>query len=96
MVSDSGAAARADQLRPLNAPRPIRVLARNGVPTVLIAVAPPHRRERVARVQDVWRVDDEWWRCPVSRCYYRLVLEQGSVRTVYHDLIADAWYEQAY
>jgi len=32
-------------------------------------------RLRVAEVQGVWRIDDEWWReRPVSRLYWRLAL----------------------
>lgn len=93
MVPDSRAQARADQLRPLNQPRPVTIQTEQGRPTVVIE---GERRYRVTQVQDVWRIDDEWWRTPISRRYYRLVLNDGSLRTVYHDLIADAWYEQGY
>jgi hypothetical protein len=48
----------------------------------------------VTAVQEVWRIDDEWWREPISRRYYRLLLEQGSLCTIYHDLLHDSWYEQ--
>ena len=54
------------------------------------------RRRRVARVQDSWRIDDEWWRDPIGRRYYRLVLDDGSLRTVYQDLVDGGWYEQGY
>jgi len=50
----------------------------------------------VTQVRDAWRIDDEWWRNPISRRYYQLVLDNGSLRTVYHDLITDTWYEQGY
>ena len=96
MVPDSGTPARADQLRPLNAPRPVQVLTRDGVPAVLVLAGSPPRRERVARIQDTWRIDDEWWRHPISRCYFQVVLAGGALRTLYHDLIDDAWYEQTY
>lgn len=94
MVPDSGATARADQLRSLNVPRPVRLLlTRDGQPAVLLE---GKRRTRVAAIQEVWRIDDEWWRAPISRLYYQLVLEDGRLGTVYHDLIEDAWYAQAY
>ena len=94
MVPDSGAAARANQLRSLNVPRPIRVLLnQDGHPAVLLDGP---RRARVEAIQDLWRIDDEWWRVPISRLYYRLVLDGGRLRTVYHDLLTDAWYAQAY
>jgi hypothetical protein len=50
---------------------------------------------RVAKVQDRWRIDDEWWReQPLSRMYYVLRLEDETVVTVYHDMVKDRWYEQ--
>ena len=93
MVPDSGATAGADGLRPLNAPRPITVLTRDDRPAILVERG---RRRRVERVQDSWRIDDEWWREPISRRYYRVVLDDGSLRTVYWDLVGGGWYEQGY
>lgn len=93
MVPDPRAKARAEQLRPLNRPQAAVIQTENGLPA---AVVEGTRRHRVTQVQDVRRTDDEWWRNPISRRYYRLVLEDGSLRTVYHDLIVDAWYAQAY
>jgi len=50
----------------------------------------------VARVQDRWRIDDEWWReRPISRLYYTLLLDNGVPLTVYHDLVTDEWFEQS-
>jgi hypothetical protein len=49
----------------------------------------------VLRVQDCWRIDDEWWReRPISRLYFTLRLEDETLATVYHDLIAESWHEQ--
>jgi len=59
-----------------------------------IAVHRQGRRLVVTAIQEVWRIDDEWWREPISRRYYLLLLAQGIVCTIYHDLINDAWYEQ--
>ena len=52
------------------------------------------RRLAVVAIQEVWRIDDEWWREPISRRYYLLLLEHGIVCTIYQDLMNDAWYEQ--
>ncbi|MBX5446014.1 MAG: hypothetical protein IRZ30_12670 [Sphaerobacter sp.] len=93
MVPNPRAETRADQLRPLNRPRPARILTEQGRPAVVIE---GQRRYRVTQVRDAWRIDDEWWRNPISRRYYQLVLDNGSLRTVYHDLITDTWYEQGY
>lgn len=55
------------------------------------------RRARFERVDDVWCVEDEWWReRPISRRYYRLALAGGRVLTLYHDRGGGAWYAQAY
>jgi hypothetical protein len=50
----------------------------------------------VAAVADRWRIDDEWWRNPVSRLYRRLVLADGRVLTVFEDRVAGRWYVQRY
>jgi hypothetical protein len=57
----------------------------------------PGERLRVAEVQDTWRIDDEWWReWPVSRVYWRVVLEDGQALTLYDDLLARRWFRQGY
>ena len=49
----------------------------------------------VSAIQDCWRIDDEWWReHAVSRMYYALLLDDGSLLSVYHDLLANTWHEQ--
>ena len=54
------------------------------------------RRLAVEQVEDVWRIDDEWWREEVSRLYYRLLLEDGRPLVVFRDLVRDLWCEQSY
>jgi hypothetical protein len=52
---------------------------------------------RVEQVTDTWRIDDEWWReRPVSRLYYRVLLEDGGQMTVFHDLASGQWRRQEY
>ena len=85
---------RAD-LRPLNAPSPLRVQADAQGRIVSIWRQGRLTPRTIAAVQDRWRIDDEWWReHPVSRLYLRLLLADDSLLTVYHDLLADRWYEQ--
>ena len=81
--------------RPLNAPVPIAVRAdQRGHPLAVRKPAWPRER-RVASIRDRWRIDEEWWRAePISRLYHELVLEDGTLLTVYHDLVADEWFEQ--
>ena len=67
---------------------------RHGEPVAVRKVGWPRRR-RVLRVQDCWRIDDEWWReAPIARLYYLVQLEGETLLTLYHDLVADAWFEQ--
>jgi hypothetical protein len=48
----------------------------------------------VERVQDRWKIDDEWWReRPISRLYHALLLEDGVVVVAYYDFEAEAWFE---
>jgi hypothetical protein len=76
----------------LNAPRPVRVLTGDGLPVALVE----GERRRAATVEDAWYVDDEWWREPIARRYYRIVLEDGVVRTVYQDRRRGEWFAQGY
>ena len=100
MVASAGATPRPDRLRavktlqPLKQPRPVAVeTGESGEP---VAVVLGGQRLAVAQVQDVWRIDDEWWREEVSRLYYHLLLEDGQVVTVYRDLLKDEWWRQSY
>lgn len=104
MVSHPGTADGADRLRPvngegtrltpLNAPRPLQVeSAPNGEPA---AVVVGRRALRVIEVQDRWRIDDLWWRQPLSRLYFQVLLEDGRVLTIFHDLEAGTWAAQQY
>jgi len=94
MVENSGAAAGAGRFRPLNQPTPIAVEATpQGEPK---AVLWRGVYRRVVAVHDRWRIDDEWWREEISRRYHVVELEGGRRITIFHDLIADAWYAQPY
>jgi hypothetical protein len=48
----------------------------------------------VIAIQESWRIDDEWWRHPLSRLYHRIILEGGGVLTLYRDLTEGIWYAQ--
>jgi hypothetical protein len=54
----------------------------------------PHQ---VERIDEVWRVVDEWWRASsIARTYYRVSLDDGRLVTLFHDEIANGWFEQRY
>ncbi|MGE3797583.1 MAG: hypothetical protein AB7G88_07055 [Thermomicrobiales bacterium] len=92
MVKNPRAPARIDQLRPLNQPQPIRVEVEQNLPVALFGAR--QERQRIVDIHEVWCIDDEWWREPIHRRYYRIELENGSLRTIYSD--ANRWYEQKY
>jgi hypothetical protein len=82
------------RLSPLKEPRPVAVATGDaGEP---VAVVLGGRRLAVERVEDVWRIDDEWWRDEVSRLYYRLSLADGQIATCYVDILSGRWWAQNY
>ena len=94
----AASAARAlpkSELRPLNAPTPLRVQTDEQGRIVAIWRQGRLTPRTIVSIQDRWRIDDEWWReHAISRLYYALVLDDGTLLTVYHDLQVDAWFEQ--
>jgi hypothetical protein len=55
---------------------------------------PGKTARRVTVVRERWRIDDEWWRQTISREYRTIVLDDGKVMTLYHDLTDGNWYVQ--
>lgn len=81
------------RLRPLNEPRAIAVSADElGAPE---SVSVGRKHQRVEEIREIWRIDDEWWRRPVSRLYYAVVLHDGRSMTLYRDLAKGGWFIQA-
>lgn len=81
------------RLKPLNLPRNLRVEEEGGKPARLVS---NEQKLLVEAIQERWRIDDEWWRRPISRLYFRLLLESGTVVTVFKDLETGQWFEQQY
>ena len=79
---------------PLNIPRDIRVTADEDGSPVFVWIR--NRQRRVARVRNVWRIDDEWWRQEIARRYFELELSNGSMITMFQDLISGNWFLQRY
>jgi len=92
VVTDSRAQVRAHQLRALNRPLPVDVVAGSrGEPR---AVRIGTQLRKVERVKDRWRIDDEWWREPIHRMYYLVEFADGTQETLYQDLVDQTWYKQ--
>ena len=95
MVETARAKARAGALRALNAPEPVRV--KTGPQGFPQALSQGRQRLIVATVEDVWRVEDEWWRAtPVSRTYFEVLTEDGRRSTLFRDDTDGRWYKQRY
>jgi hypothetical protein len=95
MVSRARAPLGAPALRALNLPVQLVVQADDAGQPQTVRRADWRSPRIVTRVQDCWRIDDEWWREePISRLYFVVLLEHDALLTVYHDLISDGWYEQ--
>ncbi len=85
----------APRLKPLGSPRGARVvLGQAGEPVAVVAGRRSARPQPVAAVRERWRIDDEWWRRPLSREYMTVVLEDGRSLTLYHDRTVGGWWVQ--
>ena len=95
MVANSRKTLRADSLRPVNLPEPLKVdVDTSGKPRTVILT---HRKVTIIAIDDMWRLDDEWWRDePVSRLYWAVRLTPGNRLVIYQDLICGGWCRQSY
>jgi len=55
---------------------------------------PTDRQRRVDEVVEEWRIDDEWWRTPIHRRYFEVVLEGGAHVVLFEDLVSGEWFLQ--
>ena len=79
------------RLKPLGRPKIVTVRTdEHGEPIHVRLSGKPARRVEVVRER--WRIDDEWWREPISRAYLAVVLDDGRMLTLYHDLSDGSWY----
>jgi hypothetical protein len=88
MVAGSRSQGDSRAARRLNEPRPVRVVAEEGIPAAVGGVA-------VAQVREEWRVVDRWWTgTPVRRRYFDLVLVTGENLAVFYDGEGGGWFRQ--
>lgn len=93
MVKSSRKASGAGVVRALNLPAPVEVEEDGRRRPLSIVLS--RRRLEVASVDDVWEISDEWWRAdPITRRYYRCVMEDGAVIIVFRDLMRGGWFHQ--
>ena len=110
MVAHSRAPLRTDRLRALNLPRPVSVAVdTQGRPTAIseneerttdsASSDVGHRTSDVdhrpiEEILEEWHIDDEWWRAPIHRRCFEVVLEGGAHVVVFRDLTTDTWHLQ--
>jgi hypothetical protein len=93
MVANSGATPGSEPLRPLNPPIPVEV--RENARQLPVVVRIKGRWRRVVSIDEVWSIDEEWWRQrPIVRMYYRVNMDEGRQMTVFRDMLDGAWYRQ--
>ena len=91
------------QFRSLNLPVPIQVVE-DGAEKPVSVTLPPARSRRLAQegrslvvtsIDDLWQVDDEWWReRPISRRYYQVTTQDEQRLTIFRDQLNGSWYWQ--
>ena len=94
MVAHSRTAVGAHALRSLGLPEPLAVRCDAGGTPQAVRRPGWQRPRRVEVVHDSWRIDDEWWRRPLSRDYASVVLEDGRSMILYLDRIEGGWWVQ--
>ena len=82
---------RRPPLRPLGQPRVAQVRTNERGDPEFVRL-PGKTARKVIAIRDRWRIDDEWWRRPISREYRSVVLDDGRVLMLFQDLVAKAWY----
>jgi len=81
------------KLRLLDEPRPVHVRTTAHDDPEFVRL-PGKTARKVAAIRERWRIDDEWWRTPISRAYYAVILDDGRTLTLYKDLSDNTWYVQ--
>ena len=41
-----------------------------------------------------WRIDDEWWRQSIARCYHEVILYGGKRVVLFEDIVTGEWFAQ--
>ncbi len=71
-------------------PHPVHVTTdHDGLPR---AVVWQERIQDVRSLFEHWRERRRWWAQPIERDYFRLEIENGQIKVIFHDVRADQWY----
>ncbi len=88
MVAPPRAPLRADRLRALNVPQRVAVECDAEDRPSVVGGSP------IEAVLESWRIDDEWWRQAITRCYHDVVLEGGRRLMLFEDVATGEWFAQ--
>jgi|SRR5467141_1719413 len=92
--SVGGTRNKTDRLLALNVPHRVEVeLDANGLPIGMRDAGCGMSRS-VETVGEVWRIDDEWWRRPISRRCVEVIFEGGGRVVLFEDLSTGEWWIQ--
>ena len=95
MVQNTREATRSSAIRPVKVPKEVKVIT--GEDSIPSTVAVHGDSLQVVSVQDMWSIEDEWWRfSPISRDYYQLIMKNGLLVTVFKDRVSSKWFQQSY
>ena len=94
MVAPARAPLRTDRLRAVNEPRTVTVESNESGLPATVGWADGPMGSKVECVNEIWRIDDEWWRKQISRLYFEVMLDGGKRIVLFKDLIADEWFMQ--
>ena len=88
MVAPARTPLRTDRLRAVNEPQ-----------TVVVERDAEHRPSAVSGIAietilESWRIDDEWWRQPIARCYHAVLLDGGKRVVLFEDIVTGEWFAQ--
>jgi hypothetical protein len=91
--AEGGTRNRPDRLRALNVPQRVQVeLDPNGQPIGIRDAGCEMRT--VEDVGEIWRIDDEWWRSPITRRYIEVVLKGGGRVVLFENMTTGEWWRQ--
>lgn len=83
----------APRLHPLGKPHLVDVHVDDAGEPVFVRL-PGKTARKIETTREIWRIDDEWWRQPISREYRTVILDDGRSLTLYHDLLNRHWFAQ--
>ena len=81
------------KMRTLNIPQRVEVEVENEKPKA-VRRSGGDAAQWIDAILECWRIDDEWWRQPISRQCYAVVLESGGRVVVFDDLVTGEWWMQ--